>query len=358
MKLLKRSHESEEFIRINRLGLHNAQDALKYLLFRFEKTINVSKLPKKLEFRENCLEHRLDRRSTSYNLDKQDNIKILLAVSGAGKTRTLLELLHHNFGYYFVINSSESDFGSADMHSCRVQCDKDPANAAAYINLLYFVRVSVCNELIRLGYNKPGDILYAQLHPLSFFGKDVFAVLYDDLLVDTMHMYKGLEEAFPFLVIDEIQRSIEGQHIHRLPESNNHRPFYSPLLYYTKKLGKFTSFIVAGTGINFEYIQELLGSAAMKPGQYFCHQTISNFDSLTPEFITDYSRTVLTERGCTEVEDVVSKINSFTLCHGRARFLAYIIDDYFSTNDIDLSMSSFMNNISNVESPIFPLRFL
>jgi hypothetical protein len=37
-----------------------------------------------------------------YNPDEIDNIKLLLAVSGAGKTRMLFELLYSNFGYYFT----------------------------------------------------------------------------------------------------------------------------------------------------------------------------------------------------------------------------------------------------------------
>ena len=45
-------------------------------------------------FSDNCLEFRLDRRQTTYSLDDEDNVKLLLEVSGAGKTRQLLEMLY------------------------------------------------------------------------------------------------------------------------------------------------------------------------------------------------------------------------------------------------------------------------
>jgi len=96
-------------------------------------------------FHDNCLEYRLDRRTTTYNIDDVDNVKLLLAVSGAGKTRMLLELLYSNFGYYFTCKSSQDDFGSGDLYQCQAYCYKHSENAEGAIRLLYFVRAAVCN---------------------------------------------------------------------------------------------------------------------------------------------------------------------------------------------------------------------
>lgn len=116
-------------------------DPLKYLKYLLEKhVINVPN-PNNAEwlklFHENCLEYRLDRKTTTYKLDNVDNIKLILAVSGAGKTRMLLELLYSNFGYYFTSRSSQDDFGSADLYQCQSYCDRHPENVKRAIQLLY-----------------------------------------------------------------------------------------------------------------------------------------------------------------------------------------------------------------------------
>jgi hypothetical protein len=110
--------------------------------------VDVEKPPNNAHFHDNCLEYRLDRRSTSYELDySNDNVKLVLAVSGAGKTRMLLELLHSNFGYYFTIKSSQGDFGSGDLALCQMHCDNNPRpeHVRHSIEVLYFVRAAVCN---------------------------------------------------------------------------------------------------------------------------------------------------------------------------------------------------------------------
>jgi hypothetical protein len=51
-------------------------------------------------------------------------------------------------------------------------CDRqyDPTDAPRVIELVYFVRATVCNYLIEHGFNQPWQILLAQLHPVAFFG--------------------------------------------------------------------------------------------------------------------------------------------------------------------------------------------
>ena len=52
-------------------------------------------------------------------------------------------------------------------------------------------------------------------------------------------------------------------------------------------------------------------------------------------------------------------MSSFELCHGRARFISYILDSYISSRDHDLEMAldGFIIGISNVDAAVFPLRY-
>jgi hypothetical protein len=183
------------------------------------------------------LESHLERRTSSYNPDEEDDIKVFLAVSGAGKTRTLLELLYSRYGYYFVMSSSSS-FGSQDLRTCMTYCEAksgDLIEVDRAIRLLLFVRTSVCKLLIENGITEPKQILLAQIHPVDFFGLDLFAVLYSDILnVNLSQRFVASSNPFPFIAIDEIQISLEGLNLFRLPVSKSARPFFSPLVYYIK----------------------------------------------------------------------------------------------------------------------------
>lgn len=84
----------------------------------------------------------------------------------------ILELLHSNFGYYFVCKSSQRDFGSGDLYTCQMYCDSAPQHVDHFIRLLYFVRAAVCKYLIEKGFKEPWQILLAQRQPIAFFGID------------------------------------------------------------------------------------------------------------------------------------------------------------------------------------------
>lgn len=153
-----RTKSDEEFIQTNNLDLRKPEDSLTYLIHFLEKYMSYKDiiLPNNANFHvQTCLEHRLDERATKYVPNLVDNVKLVLAVSGAGKTRMLLELLYSTCGYYFTAKSSLKDFGSADLGECRVHCDYNPQDAKRAIQLLYFIRVSVCNYLISKGFGDP-----------------------------------------------------------------------------------------------------------------------------------------------------------------------------------------------------------
>jgi phosphoenolpyruvate synthase/pyruvate phosphate dikinase len=262
-----------------------------------------------------------------------------------------LELLHQNFGYYFVVRSSASDFGSADIAHCKSLSDNNPDNTVQYIKLLYFIRISVCRHLLELGYNKPHQILLAQIHPVQFFGSDIFHTLFMNQSQNA-NLCTDFIDPFPFLAIDEIQMSLtEGINTHL-----NNRPFFTPLILQSRP---FPKFFISGTGINFGIITNMLESSTLKEslGTY---TLIGDFLPLTPEGVESYASTILTDYNIplTLKNEVVRKIGEFELCHGRPRFVTFILDKYTDNGDIEACFILFKDIISNIRDIYFPLRFL
>lgn len=361
-KLFERSPSNEKFIEENMLDLTKPLDFQKYLIYLLEKQVNVEELRGKQHvFEDNCLEYRLERRMTSYIPNDIDNVKLSLAVSGAGKTRMLLELLHLNPGYYFTCKSSQRDFGSSDLHRCHFYCDNNPSKVNHAIALLYFVRVAVCEYLKEKGFTSQ-QILIAQIHPISFFGKDLFENLLTILLkedIESVDLAAALKLLKPskLCAVDEIQVGVESSRSHTLPGSSSLRPFFSPFMLFSKILGVFPQFIVSGTGINFLYVKEAMESGVMKRQLTTQYEVVSDFKALSKEAVETYAREFLSEHQVLEVEDIVSKLSAMELCHGRPRFVAYILDEFMKSRDIDFAMAKFVDGISNVDSQVFPLRF-
>ncbi|OAJ39370.1 hypothetical protein BDEG_23223 [Batrachochytrium dendrobatidis JEL423] len=318
-----RSKSDQEFIETNNLKLRKPNDAFKYLIHHLEKIVNVSRFPNNAVFNDNCLEHRLDRRVTNYQIDNVDNIKLFFAVSGAGKTRMFLELLYSNFGYYFACKSSQDDFGSKDMYQCRMYCESNyqPELTEHAIQLLYFVRVSVCNYLISKGFKEPWQILLAQLHPIAFFGVDLFERLFTTLVKEPGLAPTAITNPFPFIAIDGVRNLARGRRFHFQPE----------------KLVEFS---------------------AMKDDQITDCVVVSDFHSLTKLEVEQYARQFLQDHQVDQLDAIVSRISDFELCHGRPCSISYILGTYMKSNDIDTAISKFITGISNVDGQIFPLRFL
>ncbi|KAJ3317586.1 hypothetical protein HDV06_001377 [Boothiomyces sp. JEL0866] len=352
-----RTKSDEEFIENNNLDLRKPSNSLQYLIYLLEKVVDIPKMPNSAAFHDNCLEYRLDRRTTQYVPNDVDNVKLLLAVSGAGKTRMLLELLYSNFGYYFTSKSSQGDFGSGDFYQCQVYCDKHPENVKRAIHLLYFVRAAVCNYLMGKGFKEPWQILLAQLHPVAFFGIDLFEHLFTALLEEQVSVGIATVKPFQFIAIDEIQLCVESMAVHLLPGSANNRPFFSPLVHYSKMMRNFPHFLLSGTGINFEFVKEAMESSTMKDNQMTNYEVVSNFHALSREDIEIYAYQFLQEHQILEVDDIVSRISAFELCHGRPRFVAFILDRYMKSRDIDVAIGEFVSGIATVDGLIFPLRF-
>ncbi|KAJ3090134.1 hypothetical protein HK100_007540, partial [Physocladia obscura] len=356
---------SDQFVVNNNIDLQKTEDVFKFLEHKIKvlAPFNPDK-PYQAAFLNNCLEFRLDRRQTKYLLDDAvNNIKLLVSVSGSGKTRQLLELLFSQFGYYFVVDRQLADFGSGDLAQCYLYSARAPEKAEYFIELLYFVRRFVCSFLFDLGYNKPAQILLAQLHPKAFFGCDLFSELFDSLArrtnIQIGRSAANIKHWFDFVAIDEIQRSLEGENVFKLPGSKNSRSFFSPLVYYSKHIGGFDKFIVSGTGINFHYLTELLLSGTMKADQVTAYQVISDLKPLDKNQAESYIRQILSDHDIRDdqIQEVVDLVSPNPLFLGRGRFVAFILDSILGGKTVDLAISNFVEALSQPQSPLFPLKF-
>ncbi|KAJ3356663.1 hypothetical protein HDU83_000525 [Entophlyctis luteolus] len=357
-----RRSPSDQFIIDNNLNLDKTEDVLRLLEFKIFSTGFKPEKPPQAVFRDNCLEFRLDSRQTGYSLDADNNIKVLLSVSGSGKTRQLLELLFNQFGYYFVVGFQLEDFGSGDLAECFRLSLITPGNVQYYVELLYFVHGFVCDFLIRAGFDTPDQILLAQLHPEAFFGLDIFLELYDFLVQRPERVIgrstKHIANYFDFAAIDEIQATLGGGAAFRMTQSEDNRPFFSPLVYYSKRIG-LKSFIVSGTGINFRLLKEFFFSGTMKDGVFTNYSVISGLEPLDKSKVVTYIRNVLTGRnfGDDQIKQVVDLISENPLFHGRGRFVAFILDCILGGHPVDLAISKFIRALSRPDSAAFPLRF-
>ena len=357
-----RGDGDQEFIETHGLDLASADDSLIYLVHSLEKFIKHRNLPATAAaFRNNCLESRLENKTVDYTPDKEDNVKIVLGVSGAGKTRMLLELLHARYGYYFTAKSSVRDFGSDDLDACYLYCIRFPLKAEKAIRLLYYVRAAVCNYLqTRLNPSSPSQILLAQLHPRAYFGIDVFKELFDKLILEPKFNTAEISDPFDFVAIDEIQWTLLGESIFSVGGISSLRPFFSALVRNSKRLQKFPTFLIAGTGINYEYLKEATESCTMKSEMITSYRVVSPFGQLSKSQIEKFATQFLSERNVAEYQEVVKSISEFELCHGRPRFLAFILDGFMNSKskDIESAIGEFLIQLYNLESPIFPLAFL
>jgi len=79
--------DDDKFLAQKGLLLTRYNDAIQFLRYKFQAIAPYDdERPYHAEFSNDCLEYRLDQRLTHYNPDNTNDIKVLLAVSGAGKT--------------------------------------------------------------------------------------------------------------------------------------------------------------------------------------------------------------------------------------------------------------------------------
>jgi hypothetical protein len=339
--------------RLDVLKLLDASSVIGDMEAEIEKT---KRFWQSASFSQKCLESRLDRRNSTYCPDNEDNVKILLGVSGAGKTRQLLELLYINHGYYFVA-PKVNGFGSIDLLLCQKRCEENPDYCNYFIEVLYFVRAVVCSYLMNNGFNKPSQILLAQIHPETFFGSDMFATLFDSYAAKISNVQlRYIRPYFNFVVMDEIQHLVESATVFQM--SQELRPFLSPLILHSKNMGIFPKFILSGTGINFEFIQNLLGSQSLKDLNIH-YKVLSTLEPLDKLRVVNYSRLILQDNDVESdlTKEFIQSVESFELCHGWARFIASILDRFLETRDIENALDTFLEHLTNIDNQLFPLKF-
>ncbi|KAI8901348.1 hypothetical protein BC833DRAFT_617631 [Globomyces pollinis-pini] len=93
--------------------------------------------------------------------------------------------------------------------------------------------------------------------------------------------------------------------------------------------------------MNVELVQEAMEASAMKRGLCTNCRVVSSFHPMSRADIEIYATQVLQEHQVLEVDEIVSGISAFSLCHG--------------DRDIDVSIGEFVSAIFNVEGQLFPL---
>ncbi|KAJ2986264.1 hypothetical protein HDV02_006784, partial [Globomyces sp. JEL0801] len=86
------------------------------------------------------------------------------------------------------------------------------------------------------------------------------------------------------------------------------------------------------------------------------YKVVADFHPLSKSQVESFAAQFLEDQKVDGADEIVSRISAFELCHGRPRFVAYILDGYMKSKDIDFSISEFIYGISNVDGGIFPLR--
>ncbi|KAH9247100.1 hypothetical protein BASA81_015293 [Batrachochytrium salamandrivorans] len=161
---------------------------------------------------------------------------VLLAPSGAGKTRKLFELLSTNLGYFIPYK--------------RAGDKNDGSTALSAVSYVFGRQVTVVNED-----PKPSQWLYIQLFPYQFLGTDLFKLLATELYQScdpkTVLEYDDFRKDF-YCVIDEAQvlgKDLQGKFRSTKPANEEgRRPLLSPFLEGVgKALDRLP--IIAGTGL-------------------------------------------------------------------------------------------------------------
>ena len=213
-------------------------------------------------FPKDCLTLELGHRLTQFIPDDKDNVKLLIAPSGSGKTRTCLEILFQQYGIYFTFGSEVIDMGSFDIGSCMSKALKDPNSARDLSATLLWCRWTLVKHLISLSW-RPDQVLFAQLYPVRVFGKDIFLEFFNKIVQAKAYASWDFRVNDLVVVADEIQTALQGNKIF---EGTEPRPFCSPLLQGLKT--STHTLIFSGTGIDYEIFQDCMLSPVAKDNRY------------------------------------------------------------------------------------------
>ncbi|KAH6572370.1 hypothetical protein BASA62_003419 [Batrachochytrium salamandrivorans] len=272
--------------------------------------------------------------------DKQ-KCTVLLAPSGAGKTRNLFELLNEVLGFFIPYKlDNDKNYGSEALSAVLKLLQADPtmswestppnyqandkrAKFAIYCVLIAFTEVYRGLEKSFKAPPTPSQWLLIQLFPTQFLNEDVFAKLatslYEHCDPKAVLEYESFRKDF-YCVIDEAQvlgKVLAGKFLTNTPgmrSSNGLRPVLSPILHGVKvALGRLP--VIAGSGLTLlEEWKSVLSTMGVEQDFIF-----TDFPLLAREQVLDLLRAFLTVPDDKYAEHVA------TWLVGRPRWVAEFI---------------------------------
>ncbi|KAJ3113549.1 hypothetical protein HDU96_003286 [Phlyctochytrium bullatum] len=315
-------------------------------------------------FSKSCLEFDLGTRWTNHLLgnSEDEHAKVLVAVSGAGKTRRLYEELHALPGLFFTC-AKQGNGGSEDLSCCLAEIASNTNLAHSYLSVLAYGRISIIQYLQKERNFTAPELLLAQIHPQKVFGRDVF-----------LDHYLALKKSFPngfmttrfthewLVVIDEIQRTLNGPRVFKSTPSSPERTVFSPLWKTFLDIFGYRNLCICGTGLDYRVLLDHLESSTVKDLPY---KVLTDFQPLTEVEVEKYSRHVLRKMikanarddiSDIHAEGIVSSLKSDHRFRGRPRFLAYVWDKIADGNSETKALTELSKCLRNPSDPRFPIR--
>ena len=263
----------------------------------------------------------------------------MYGTSGCGKSRSIMEFLSHNYGFYFsaAVVTGVADQGSDDMAvilQAAANNLEDVAPGKRYdvvvdhLRVLVLARLAVFEHVAKIMKRVPTayEWLLVQLYPRYFFGKDVFAVLSETFLLhctakDVQGQVGGKLNNARHLFHNFVD---ESQHLFAMcpnmfpsgkDQTNNilNRAMYSAVTKGFMRIGLkngievgLTFPVMTGTGVSYEQMMHAIESAMAKetlPSYYYAKE-FTAFPPQSPEQVQTYMQTVanLTDMGDTFVK--------------------------------------------------------
>ena len=310
-------------------------------------------------FKRDCLEFDLGNRLTT-PIHNDNKLQIMVAVSGAGKTRRIYEELYSRPGIFFTCKK-QGNGGSDDLWTCIQHCveKRNPQ----YLELVAICRVMILRwMMLKKGITDSRSLLLAQIHPEKVFGGDIFLSLYYELKTqysDYECNWERIRSQNWLVAIDEIQTSLKTKNVF-VTTGVKDRPAFSVLLSRFIQYFNFGNIVVSGTGINYTLINELLESSTFKPLPL--DHRISDFQPLSQDRAYKFSMNIL----CNMLgwsHDLANKTatlisNDPLFCNARARFTSFILGELAQQNDkyLENAIDSFYEVLRNPGHCWFPIR--
>jgi hypothetical protein len=334
----------------------------KFINDKLNKIRTNGKINEDARFKETCLEHKLCNPLTPQI--ENGSLQLLVAVSGAGKTRRIYEYLYSNPGIFFT-TKKQGNGGSADFEKCISYTIKEFSNKpdkkesySQYFNLLFWARVMILEYMVETLKFKNPMLLLAQIHPDLVFSTDIFVEVFEDFVQKYYDPPLSIpSEVFNGKVfVDEIQASLDSECGSFIFNSEPRRVF-SPLLKSLLIYFGYQNLILSGTGISFQILKEHITSSTFKSSPY---TLVTNFKPMNKDQVYNYSLTILREIGKKEEEDAtqIAKILSENplVVGGRARFTVFFLDLIMRGKSVEESVLEFFSILRDTRHLNFPIR--